>query len=101
MTYPAHLARELAAARREGIRHNALMGVGVAAALACGVCLGMLAPLPTATVAIDLVVTDTAGNVWTAGRGDTCADAWTGAVVPEDWRTIDCVPVSLADIAAR
>jgi hypothetical protein len=100
-TYPRHLARELAAARRAGIRHNGLMIAGVAAAAMSGLCLGMLAPLPTAPIAIELVVTDWAGEEWIAGSGDTCPDAWTHAAIPADWREIECRPVSLADIAAR
>lgn len=83
-------------------RRQTLLGVAaVAAAMASGFCMGFLAPLPTAPIAIELVVTDAAGEEWIAGSGDTCADAWTHAAVPADWREIDCRPVSLSDIAAR
>lgn len=38
--------------------------------------------------------TDSAGNVYIAGRGDDCIAAWEGAHLPPDWRDIICIQVS-------
>lgn len=102
MRTAAEYRRHYSRLNRAHDRRATLLGVAaIAAAAMSGLCLGMLAPLPTATIAIELVVTDAAGEEWIAGSGDTCADAWTHAAIPADWREIDCRPVSLADIAAR
>lgn len=45
------------------------------------------APLP----AIELRVVTYDGNLFIAGSGDTCADAWQGAAIPADWLELSCV----------
>lgn len=37
-----------------------------------------------------LVITTFDGEVFEAGSGDTCADAFKGAVFPADWREVHC-----------
>lgn len=44
---------------------------------------------------VELRATTTSGDVYIAGTGDTCADAFIGAVYPADWRELTCVMVYL------
>lgn len=41
----------------------------------------------------DLVVETWAGETFVAGSGDTCVDAFEGAVYPADWRALRCEKV--------
>lgn len=34
------------------------------------------------------------GNLYVAGSGGSCEDAWVVAVLPDDWRRVDCVMVA-------
>lgn len=54
--------------------------------------LSLLTPEPNAYV---LVIETSDGQVFEAGSGDTCADAFEGAVYPENWRSIGCEKVYL------
>lgn len=43
----------------------------------------------------NLEVVTFSGNVYIAGQGDDCLQAMRGAVLPEDWRSIRCIEVSM------
>lgn len=44
---------------------------------------------------VELHATTFAGEVYVVGSGDTCMDAFKGAVYPDDWRELACVNVVL------
>lgn len=44
---------------------------------------------------VELQAVTASGDVYIAGSGDTCADAFKGAVYPADWRELNCVKVYL------
>lgn len=43
----------------------------------------------------ELQAVTTDGNMYVAGSGSSCEAAWKGAVIPANWRTLECVPVFL------
>lgn len=54
-------------------------------------------PVPCVNTApmTELRVVTVDGNLFIAGEGDTCSDAWQGAVIPANWREIECVTVDI------
>lgn len=85
-------------------RHRVMFAGLAWAALVAGAAIGVSLPLPRSTIGFAVIATDSRGEAWTIGRGDTCGEAMTGnawQAMPADLAAIDCQPVSLVSLAAR
>ncbi|TCU34106.1 hypothetical protein [Rhizobium azibense] len=75
------------ATRREAIKAD-FFGMAACGALA-------MAALLSINPHVELQAITNSGEVFVVGIGDTCPDAFKGAVYPDDWRELVCVNVVL------
>lgn len=51
----------------------------------------MIAQVPAKPSRYEIRAQDTTGNLYIAGSGDSCNDAWRGAVYPASVASVECV----------
>lgn len=51
----------------------------------------MAAHVPATPARYEVQALDQSGNLYIAGSGETCNDAWRGAVYPDNVATVKCV----------
>lgn len=67
----------------------------VLAAFSSGVAIAsVLATIPESAPEYATIVKTYSGDIYAAGTGDTCANAWLGAQIPDDWREISCQKIN-------